>query len=633
MASGSTEELLKLLKHEDRYIREDAAGTLTKIILNTSSDLQFDRILQKLLDESDDPVIGNELKKITEGMKICITEKSNLAFTIDLILKSRNCPFNLRKSFYNEVLKSHPQTINTITFTPMFSVFPGFTLHFYWALLIKSVKMFDDRHIVLELPGRRNSKIEARSLNKDREFELEEHLWFSHEWRQIITLLGGFYNGSPGCNDIIRGPIDRDITYKPLSILDMILNDNENPDDIFHTMLLLGSEYMGELNSETRKTKKFKRIEREFIRKILNLIRNEKESFYSNVREAISLCRLENEELLESLVMLLKNDNRQIRERATEALGHIGSLNSDFAEKSVCSMLDSLTEEDYFIRLKTASAIDKICSCYQKMSGKVTEKLLEMLMDINRKTQQQGIEALSRIGNTSKEVAETITNIALNPLLEMLSDKNSSVNGVIVDALLQISYLTPESAESIVIPMIMKWKNNKRADKSNEKSDETSTITGSMKNKTESVIKTKSSVSQSISAGITIDSIIKIGKTTSKAAVQALKTLIADLENQPPKSKQKILYALGEITVAVKEPSSQIIDSVIDTTVCRLNDKNWYIRREAARSLGKIGSLSRYAAQKVITPLVDCFKNGSPDIRIDAAASVNRINMEFGGGI
>ena len=164
--------------------------------------------------------------------------------------------------------------------------------------------------------------------------EIKNHFWFDDDWRSVITMLGGFHQGEPNrepnTEKDIRGPVSKDINFNPLDLVKAIRDKTENPDDIFHQMLLLSAETIGEIDRETRKSEKFKKrykaIEKDLWDEMIQLLKEEQVELYKNVELAFGVCLVEDERLLLNLIDILNDLDGRRKKRAYNVLGYMSSF-------------------------------------------------------------------------------------------------------------------------------------------------------------------------------------------------------------------------------------------------------------------------------------------------------------------
>ncbi|MGD2250948.1 MAG: HEAT repeat domain-containing protein [Candidatus Methanofastidiosia archaeon] len=124
-------------------------------------------------------------------------------------------------------------------------------------------------------------------------------------------------------------------------------------------------------------------------------------------RAALALGEIGDEKAVDSLIETLKDENRYVRGRAALALREIGD------EKAVDSLIETLKDENSDVRLSAALALGEIGD------EKAVDSLIETLKDENRYVRGRAALALGEIGDEK----------AVDSLIETLKDENRYVRG------------------------------------------------------------------------------------------------------------------------------------------------------------------------------------------------------------
>ena len=335
--------------------------------------------------------------------------------------------------------------------------------------------------------------------------EIKNHLWFDDEWRASITMLGGFHKGEPDIKEDIRGPVSEDISFNPLDLVEAIRDKQENPDDIFHQMLLLSAETIGEIDRETRETEKFKKryktIEKDLWDEMIQLLQIEIDVLYYNVETSFAVSMISNKKLLKDLFATLEHSwhirdkcpsdylfkNKrissdfytvsQIQQRIIDVLISIIIISPSIAKIIPINILEILIDyillekewyktqstSSYFlssfyntnINYETVEAFRAICDALPEITTILANPLLNEMKN-GEKGWSDAI-TIAKISIVDMKIAKK----AIKQFVEILmSDNIGSVNpnvsGLVLDALIHVCESSIETTKMAVDSIIAK---------------------------------------------------------------------------------------------------------------------------------------------------------------------------------
>ena len=311
------------------------------------------------------------------------------------------------------------------------------------------------QNISITIKAERHKAMKTKYKEVKRLEEIKNHFWYDDDWRASITMLGGFHQGEPNrepnTEKDIRGPVSKDINFNPLDLIEAIRDKNENPDDIFHQMLLLSAETIGEIDRDTRESEKFKNrykaIEKDLWDEMIYLLKEEQDELYRNVELAFGVCLVEDEGLIKDLVSNLAIRKGEFQDRSIDALGYISSFSSSAGRIVAVKALDKITsiiidlnyfymqlnygyeEYEHVYRDKKAiNTIGRIAAGCPEAASIIKEKVLDKIASIwleegSWKSIKKALELLARIAESSVESAMIITDKMLDKIIELLEDE------------------------------------------------------------------------------------------------------------------------------------------------------------------------------------------------------------------
>ena len=297
--------------------------------------------------------------------------------------------------------------------------------------------------------------------------EIKNHFWFDDDWRPVITMLGGFHRGEPNMEKDIRGPVSKDINFNPLDLVEAIRDKTENPDDIFHQMLLLSAETIGEIDRETRELemfkKRYKAIEKDMWDEMIHLLKEEQDELYKNVELAFGVCMVEEGRLIKQITKLWKESEMvsykpdlALRIRISKAVLSICIASPDITTKLPDFLFELpvewLKNNRMLARSDAREAQDEILSSSSLFAeviaekrGKIITKLLEDYE--NWYVRADAAYTLGQIANSSKQAADIISKDAIESLVYLFfKDHTSEVHVSILSAFGKIGSKSPDAA-------------------------------------------------------------------------------------------------------------------------------------------------------------------------------------------
>ena len=295
--------------------------------------------------------------------------------------------------------------------------------------------------------------------------EIKNHFWFDDDWRPVITMLSGFHQGEPNrepnTEKDIRGPVSKDINFNPLDLVEAIRDKTENPDDIFHQMLLLSAETIGEIDRDTRESERFKKrykaIEKELWDEMIQLLREEQDELYKNVELAFGVCMVDNNELIDNLIGILDDSDTLNKRRSIDVLGYVSYFSEKAAivtaEKALDKIIEILMDEDSIAPYYPCRAIGKITEGLSEstifIAEKAIEKIVKLMEDNDWKIRNSTFKKLREISKNSYRAAWIIADKAVDKIIALLDYNDDSVHIEALEDIRKISEDSPEATKII----------------------------------------------------------------------------------------------------------------------------------------------------------------------------------------
>jgi len=291
-------------------------------------------------------------------------------------------------------------------------------------------------------------------------------------------------------------------------------------------------------------------------------------------RAAYALGEIGSERAIEPLIASLRDKSDDVREKAAVALGKIGS------ERALEPLISSLKDESDYVQWSAAEALGNIDS------DKAIERLIASLRDETYDVRGSAAVALSRIG----------TERAVDLLIVSLRDENDDVRGMAAWALGEIE------SERAVEPLIASLR-----DENDLVRGRAAEALGKIGNDMaiEPLIASLSDESDLVRRWAA-DALGKIGDD------MAIEPLMASLSNESQLVRGNAAWALGEIGS----------ERAIEPLMASLSNESQLVRGNAAWALGEIGS------ERAIEPLMASLSDKSARVRFWAAAALGKIGKE-----
>ena len=508
------------------------------------------------------------------------------------------------------------------------------------------------QNISITIKAERHKAMKTKYKEVKRLEEIKNHFWYDDDWRASITMLGGFHQGEPNrepnTEKDIRGPVSKDINFNPLDLIEAIRDKNENPDDIFHQMLLLSAETIGEIDRDTRESEKFKNrykaIEKDLWDEMIQLLREEQDELYRNVELAFGVCLIEDEGLLDVLFNKLERSSRSI-----EALRNIVAFsykNSEILINSTDIILKFLVVLNDDIRGRAIRLLGEMSVESQEVAKLILEKasfeLVELLVNENHFVSSCAASALGKIANVLPDESEYIIKKATEILVELLDDKTRPVHvnatvflGEIASSSMKAAIIIAENATDKLVELLKsRWTNKRAAYTLGQIAGSSQELTMVVAEKaTVEIVELLNNKDWAIRK-IGIDSINEIVLNSPGAAriitEKAIDKLIELLDNSNWTVRENAVDALRKIMTGKTIISNSKIEEVTNRLVELLNEEeNEWVLKMTAYSLGKIAIKSAKAAtimQKSADKILKFMVGGDGLVVLKVAVALRRIN-------
>ena len=477
--------------------------------------------------------------------------------------------------------------------------------------------------------------------------EIKNHLWFDDEWNPVITMLGGFHQGEPNTEKDIRGPVSKDINFNPLDLVEAIRNKQENPDDIFHQMLLLSAETIGEIDRETRELemfkKRYKAIEKDMWDEMIHLLKEEQDELYKNVELAFGVCMVDDEGLITGLIEKLENWNIEIRKRSIDTLKKLAAFSRVaswvIAEKVADIIVESMKDEDLFT---SESTLDVLINFTTDSVGlniiieeKAIDKLVELLKNEEWYNRRSAAYTIGKMAEGSSETTGIIEEKATENLIKLLEDDNWHVSESAAFAIGIIVAESPETAkvltEKAIVKLVELLKNEKWQIRRNavyiigkvaSGSPETAEIIA--EKATDNILELLKKGEETMVIERAFDSLGDMAVGSQGAAriiaikaIDKLMTLIWNWDSRYYEDEivKQVTDFLEKIIIKSAKVAKVIAEKAIERNVELINNKNRSISLKSISVLGKIAAgtptLRKIIADKAANKLVELLENTS----------------------
>ncbi|GJJ67770.1 bilin biosynthesis protein [Entomortierella parvispora] len=290
-------------------------------------------------------------------------------------------------------------------------------------------------------------------------------------------------------------------------------------------------------------------------------------------RSVLSKCAIQ------SLVVALKDNDKNVRFSAAEELGKQSSL----TKSAIQSLTDTLKDDDENVGLSALRALNKQSS----LSGSAIHYDVSKLNGESWLVRLRGAPSVRSSAASVLGKQSSLPESAVHSLIAALKDDDGRVRSSAASALAKQSSL-PESA---IQPLITTLKDDYHYVRISAAS-----ALGNQSLLPESAIQSLISVLKDEDGRVKSSAALALGKQSSlpESAIQSLITILKDDDNEV---KSSAASALGK--------QSPLPESAIQSLIAMLKDDNGDVRSSAAVALGKRSSLPESAIQSLISILKD----------------------------
>ena len=481
---------------------------------------------------------------------------------------------------------------------------------------------------------------------------VKRHFW-EYDWHETLTLLAGLLDD-------------------PIPLLKAITKE---PDDIFHSLLLLAGRCVAECQPQTDPI--FSQIMDEIYgiwwgdppkfaymestieaigqshSRICHHLQSALHDFYEYVRRYAveALGNIGNAQAVLALMDALQDSNLSVRSKAAEALGKIGS------PEAVAGLIAGLHDSNLSVRSKAAEALGKIGSP-EAVAG-----LIAGLHDSNLSVRSKAAEALGKIGspeavagliaglqhsewNVRYYAAEALGKIgspeAVPGLIAALHDFYEDVRYYAAEALGKIG--SPEAVPGLIAALHDSDENVRYyAAEALGKIGSPEAVAGliaALHDSDEDVryyaaealgkIGNSEAVAGLIAAlhdsdeDVRRNAVSALGNTGSSEAVAGLIAALHDSDEYVTKNAAAVLGKIGSdeavagLIAALHDSDDEYIgsDEAVTGLIAALHDSDEYVRRNAVSALGKIGS------SEAVAGLIAALHDSDEDVRRNAVSAL-----------
>jgi HEAT repeat protein/nucleoside phosphorylase/energy-coupling factor transporter ATP-binding protein EcfA2 len=326
--------------------------------------------------------------------------------------------------------------------------------------------------------------------------------------------------------------------------------------------------------------------------------------------------------LTSGLLIALRDKDREIRRRATDALVFVGAASPDV----IAALSEALRDQDSYVRRRAVDALASLSPA----SPFILTGLLLATRDQNNYVRQNAAEAIGKIGATSPD--------AILALSDLLRDQDSYVRQSAAEALGKLGIASPEITSAL----------------SNSIRDQDIYVRQRAAEALVSLGFTSPNAVNSLFIAlydqvhyvrqIAAQALGKIGA----ASIEIIAVLIKTLKDQDPDVRESAAEALGKLgtdspeviaTLSnylhdpdnhVRQLATKVLGElqkadpeIIFALSNSLKDHNNYVRQNAAEALGKLGSTSIPA----ITTLSAALQDENSFVRLSAAEALAKLGV------
>ncbi len=293
------------------------------------------------------------------------------------------------------------------------------------------------------------------------------------------------------------------------------------------------------------------------------------------------------EEATKALLVLLTDEDSDVRRRTAYALGKLGNGTPEV----VSALLARLRDEDLYVRSSTAYALGKLGN----EAPEVVSALLTRLGDKDEDSIVRGgaADALSYLDNGVPEI--------VSALLAGLGDEDSHVRCYAADSL---GYLGKTS--EVVEPLLARL-----GDEDSHVRRNTAIALGYL-GKASEIIKPLLAQLRDEYSNAREGAAIALSYLDN-AKSEVVEPLLARLGDEDFRVRGHAAYALGKLGNETPE--------VVEPLLARLRDKDYFVRQGTAIGLGNLGN----GAPQIVEALLELIKDEHSDVRMSAADALGKL--------
>ncbi|ERT08280.1 HEAT repeat associated with sister chromatid cohesion family protein [Lyngbya aestuarii BL J] len=295
----------------------------------------------------------------------------------------------------------------------------------------------------------------------------------------------------------------------------------------------------------------------------------------------------EREEVIQTLLQQLTDEDSDVRATAAEILGELGNR----SEIVVDALLLRLTDENYNMCWKAANAVSKLGIGSQTL----VDTLLQRLSDENSDVRGWAAYALGILGNSSQTV--------LDALLQTLSDEVSDMRGSAAIALGELG-----NSSQMVVDALLKTLSDEASDVRRSAAFALGFLGKGSQTVVDALLQTLSDEDSFVRGSAAI-ALGELGNSSQMVVDALLKTL----SDEASDVRRSAAIALGELG----NSSQMVINALLQT----LTDEDSHVREWAAYALGDLGDSS----QTVVDALLQKLSDEDSDVRGGAASALGQL--------
>ncbi|MBD2066248.1 HEAT repeat domain-containing protein [Leptolyngbya sp. FACHB-671] len=327
--------------------------------------------------------------------------------------------------------------------------------------------------------------------------------------------------------------------------------------------------------------------EDEAITSLLDLLKDEDRNVRGSAADAIGNLGKASDEVIAALLSLLKDEDRIVQGSAVGAIGNLGKA----SDEVIAALLSLLKDEDSNVRWSAADAIGNL----GKASDEVIAALLSLLKDEDSNVRWSAVDAISNLGKASDEV--------IAALLSLLKDEDRIVRWSAANAISNLG----KASDEVIAALLSLLKDEDR----NVQGSAADTI-GKLGKASDEVIAALLSLLKDEDSNVrwsAADAIGKLGKASDEV-IAALLSLLKDEDSNVRWSAANAISNLGKAS-----------DEVIAALLSLLKDEDRNVRGKALLIIGKLGKVS----DEVIAALLSLLKDEDSNVRWSTANAIGEL--------